>query len=170
MTPLVALALSIGALGGIATAIYLKTGMAIWAGFIAWACFFHSGGDTEALKKTILGNLFGVFIAALAAAALLGSIGASLGGAAAPVIVGVTVFLMVMGAHLEPFSTIPASVYGYAATFAAILMAAQAVVVGDLMVVGVTGNPVIRVAISMVVGALFGFASAKLAGALTKKA
>ena len=98
------------------------------------------------------------------------SVGASLGGAAAPVIVGVTVFLMVMGAHLKPFSTIPASVYGYAATFAAILMAAQAVVVGDLMVVGIMGNPVLRVAVSMVVGALFGIASAKLAGALTKKA
>jgi len=170
MTPLVALALSIGALGGIATAIYLKTGMAIWAGFIAWACFFHSGGDGEALKKTILGNLFGIFCAAVAAVLLLGSVGASLGGAAAPVIVGVTVFGMVMGAHLKPFSTIPASVYGYAATFAAILMAAQAVVVGDLMVVGIAGNPVLRVAISMVVGALFGIASAKLAGALTKKA
>ena len=170
MTPLVALALSIGALGGIATAIYLKTGMAIWAGFIAWACFFHSGGDGEALKKTILGNLFGIFCAAVAAVLLLGSVGASLGGAAAPVIVGVTVFGMVMGAHLKPFSTIPASVYGYAATFAAILMAAQAVVVGDLMVVGITGNPVLRVAISMIVGALFGIASAKLAGALTKKA
>ncbi len=170
MTPLVALALSIGALGGIATAIYLKTGMAIWAGFIAWACFFHSGGDGEALKKTILGNLFGIFCAAVAAVLLLGSVGASLGGAAAPVIVGVTVFGMVMGAHLKPFSTIPASVYGYAATFAAILMAAQAVVVGDLMVVGIAGNPVLRVAISMIVGALFGIASAKLAGALTKKA
>ena len=123
MTPLVALALSIGALGGIATAIYLKTGLAIWAGFIAWACFFHSGGDSEALKKTIIGNLFGIFCAAVAAVLLLGSVGASLGGAAAPVIVGVTVFVMVLGAHLKPFSTIPASVYGYAATFAAILMA-----------------------------------------------
>ena len=170
MTPLVALALSIGLLGGIATALYLKVGLAIWAGFIAWACFFHSGGDTEALKKTIIGNLFGIFMAAIAAVLLLGSVGASRGGAAAPVIVGVTVFLMVLGAHLKPFSTIPASVYGYAATFAAILMAAQAVVVGDLMVVGIAGNPVIKVAISMVVGALFGIASAKLAGALTKKA
>ena len=71
MTPLVALALSIGALGGVATAIYLKTGLAIWAGFIAWACFFHSGGDSEALKKTIIGNLFGIFCAAIAAALLL---------------------------------------------------------------------------------------------------
>jgi hypothetical protein len=170
MTPLVALAVSIGLLGGVATAIYLKTGLAIWAGFIAWGCFFQSGGDTEALKKTIIGNLFGIFWAAVAAALLLSSVGASLGGAAAPVLVGVTLFLMVLGAHVKAFSTVPAGVYGYAATFAAILMAAQAVVIGDLMVVGIAGNPVIKVAISMVVGALFGIASAKLAGALTKKA
>ena len=170
MTPLVALALSIGVLGGIATALYLKVGLAIWAGFIAWACFFHSGGDGEALKKTIIGNLWGIFCALLAAAMLFSSFGASLGGAAAPVIVGLTVAIMVLGAHFKPFSTIPAAVYGYASTFAAILMSATAVVMENLMIVGIEGNPVIKVALSMIVGALFGIASAKLAAALTKKA
>lgn len=170
MTPLVALALSIGVLGGIATALYLKVGLAIWAGFIAWACFFHSGGDGEALKKTIIGNLWGIFCALLAAAMLFSSLGASLGGAAAPVIVGLTVFIMVIGAHFKPFSTIPAAVYGYASTFAAILMSATAVVMENLMIVGIEGNPVIKVALSMIIGALFGLASAKLAAALTKKA
>src|ERR1041385_6380379 len=59
MSQLVALSVSIGLLGGIATILYLKLGLLIWAGFIAWACFFHSGGDTNALQKTILGNAFG---------------------------------------------------------------------------------------------------------------
>ena len=170
MTSLVALALSIGVLGGIATALYLKVGLAIWAGFIAWACFFHTGGDFEALKKTIVGNLFGIFCAAVAEGLLLSSMGAMLGAAAAPVIVGITVFGMVMGAHIKAFSTIPASVYGYAATFALILQSVQAIAIGDLMVIGITGNPVAKVAISMVLGALFGLVSAKVAGALTKKA
>jgi hypothetical protein len=167
MTPLVALALSIGVLGGLATALYLKVGLAIWAGFIAWACFFHTGGDTEALKKTIIGNLFGIFCAAVAAFLLLNT---NLGAAGPPVIVGVTVFLMVLGAHLKPFSTVPASVYGYAATFAYLLQTAEAMVIGKLVAVDITGNPILVVAISMVLGALFGLASAKLAGALTKKA
>jgi hypothetical protein len=170
MTPLVALALSIGALGGIATALFLKANWFIWAGFIAWACFFHSGGDTEALKKTIIGNLWGIFCALIAAFLLFSSLGTSLGGAAAPVIVGLTVFIMVIGAHFKPFSTIPAAVYGYASTFAAILMSATAVATENLVIVGIEGNPVIKVAVSMIVGALFGIASAKLAGALTKKA
>ena len=167
MTPLVALALSIGVLGGIATALYLKIGLAIWAGFIAWACFFHTGGDTEALKKTIIGNLFGIVCAAVAAFLLLNT---NLGAAGPAVIVGITVFLMVMGAHLKPFSTVPASVYGYAATFAYLLQTAEAMVIGKLVAIDITGNPILVVAISMVLGALFGLASAKLAGALTKKA
>ena len=167
MTPLVALALSIGVLGGIATALYLKVGLAIWAGFIAWACFFHTGGDTEALKKTIIGNLFGIFMAAVAAMLLLNT---NLGAAGPAVIVGVTVFLMVLAAHLKPFSTVPASVYGYAATFAYLLQTAEAMVIGKLVAIDVRGNPILVVAISMVLGALFGLASAKVAGALTKKA
>ena len=77
---------------------------------------------------------------------------------------------MVLGAHLKPFSTVPASVYGYAATFAYLLQTAEAMVIGNLVAVGITGNPLLVVAISMVLGALFGLASAKLAGALTKKA
>lgn len=167
MTPLVALALSIGVLGGIATALYMKVGLAIWAGFIAWACFFHIGGDTEALKKTILGNLWGIFCAAVAAFILLNT---SLGAIGPAVVVGFTVFIMVLGAHLKPFSTIPAAVYGYAATFAFLLQTAEAMVIGKLVAVDITGNPILVVAISMVLGALFGLASAKLAGALTKKA
>lgn len=166
MTPLVALALSIGALGGIATALYLKLGLAIWAGFIAWACFFHCGGDTEALKKTILGNLFGIFCAAVAAWLLLST---NMGAAGPPIIVGVTVGLLVLGAHLKPFSSVPASVLGYAATFAYLMQTAEAMVIGKLVAIDVTGNPILVVAISMVLGAIFGLISAKVAGALTKK-
>ena len=49
MSALVALALSIGLLGAVATFLFMTLGLAIWAGFIAWACFFHSGGDDKAL-------------------------------------------------------------------------------------------------------------------------
>lgn len=166
MTALVALAVSIGLLGGIATFLYLKVGLAIWAGFIAWACFFHSGGDTEALKKTIVGNLFGIFCAAVAAWLILsrgtGPLGIS-------IVVGVTVFLMVLAAHLKPFATIPASVYGYGATFAYLLQTEQAMVIGKLLAVDVVGNPLLVVALSMVLGAVFGWLSARLAAAFTRK-
>jgi hypothetical protein len=163
MTPLVALALSIGILGGIATALYLKIGLAVWAGFIAWACFFHCGGDTEALKKTIIGNLFGIACAAVGAVLILN-------GLHPAIAVGLTVFVMVLAAHVKAFSTIPASVYGYAATFAYLLQTTEAMVMGKLVIVDIQGNPLIVVALSMILGAIFGLISAKVAAALTKKA
>ena len=63
MTSLIALCVSIGVLGGVAT--YLALGplagiILIWGIFIGWATFFAIGGDTAALKKTITCNVFGV--------------------------------------------------------------------------------------------------------------
>jgi hypothetical protein len=41
MSSLVALALSVGVLGGIAAWLFLTVGaILIWAAFVAWACFF----------------------------------------------------------------------------------------------------------------------------------
>lgn len=166
MTSLLALAVSIGLLGGVATALYMKLGLAIWAGFIAWACFFHTGGDSDALRKTIIGNIFGIACATIAAWLILTLNAGTIG---IPVIVGATVFLLVLGAHIKYFSTIPAAVYGYAATFAYLLQTAKAFVIGQFMVIDIVGNPILYILISMVLGAIFGYLSATLAKALTKK-
>ena len=71
MSQLVALSVSIGVLGGVATWLYLTAGLLIWAGFIAWACYFHSGADGAALKNTIVCNAFGSFCAWVAALIIL---------------------------------------------------------------------------------------------------
>jgi hypothetical protein len=172
MSQLVALSLSIGLLGGVATILFLKLGLAIWAGFIAWACFFHCGGDTNALKQTIVGNIFGAICAWVAAFIILSvPMADSLGLPVwAGIVVGVTVCVMCLAAHIKAFSVIPASVYGYAATFAYLLLTAQAMAIAELTAVDFHRNALLFVILSMVLGALFGIASAKLAGALTKKA
>src|SRR5215831_7878666 len=73
MTTLVALAISVGLLGGVATLIFLSVGsILIWAAFAAWARYFHSGGNVEALKSTIICNVFGVIAAWVAALIILG--------------------------------------------------------------------------------------------------
>lgn len=169
MSQLVALSVSIGLLGGLATILYLKVGLLIWAGFIAWACFFHSGGDTAALKNTIVGNAFGAFLAWVAALIILSfPLADSLGLPVwAGIVVGLTVLALCLGAHLKAFSVIPASVYGYAATFAYLLQTADALDQGKLMSAG-RGNALILVVVSMAVGALFGLASGKLGGVLKK--
>jgi hypothetical protein len=169
MSQLVALSLSIALLGGVATFLLRAIGLAVWAAFIAWACFFHSGGDTKALKQTIVGNIFGCFIAWCALWLVVASpLGGSEIGIA--VIVAITVFVLCIAAHIKAFSSIPASVYGYACTVAYFLLTAQAKAIAMLTDMDYHSNPLLLIVLSMVAGALFGFASAKLAGALAKKA
>lgn len=171
MSQLLALSLSIGLLGGVATALYLTLSLPVWAAFIAWACFFHCGGDTNALKQTIIGNIFGSIMAWVAAFLILSTpLAASLGlPVGAGIIVGVTVFILCAAAHLKALSSIPASVYGYASTFAYLLLSAQAMAIAELTAVDFHRNALLLIIVAMAGGAIFGLLSAKLAGVLTKK-
>jgi hypothetical protein len=167
MPQLVALSISIGVLGGIATFIFLSfmPHYLIWAAFVAWACYFATGGNTEALKKTIICNIFGA-VCAWVAAVLIVSAGGGAGLNSA--IVGATVLVLCLAAHVSALSTIPASVYGYACVFAFLLGNPTANLTKESLMSGTPANALIAVAASMVVGAIFGLLSGKLAGALTK--
>jgi hypothetical protein len=167
MSKLVALALSIAVLGGVW--VYLALGplaglVLVWAGFIAWGCYFHTGGDNAALQKTIVGMIYGAVIAGVALA-LVGANPLGLPGAVGPAVyVAATVFFLVIVAGFNLLSVVPANVYGYAATVAYALQTANA---GSVMAMDIT-NPVLLVALSTVLGAVFGMASGKLAGVLGK--
>lgn len=164
-----ALALSIGALGGLATFVFLSPagfGLSIWAAFIAWASFYHCGGKMAGLQTSVLGNLWGVLWAALTLAAVThAGLADSLGLPAwAGICVAIGVGLMILlGSRIPQLSSIPAAVYGYAAVIAlSLLTNAPAAVVSPAW-----ENPAINVAVSMVVGGLLGFLSEKIAGMLT---
>ena len=95
------------------------------------------------------------------------------------VVVGVTVFLLVIVASLEPLSSVPANVYGYASTVAYSLhqpseAAATAGEAGTGPLQNLASasfeNPLVLLILSMVVGAVFGYVSGKVANALTKDA
>lgn len=158
MPALIALALSIGLLAVVATWLFLgplaALQMQIWQAFIAWACFFHSGGDIGGLKKTVLCMAFGAAVGALSVL-LAGQLGL-LGTFAAPVAVGLGAAVIVLAAHLGLLATIPASVYGFAAVAGLILLKGMAPL-----------DALIPTVLSVAVGGCFGFASAKLAGLLT---
>ncbi len=175
MTQLVALSLSIGILGGIATFVFLKflTSYLIWAAFIAWGCYFATGGNNEALKNTIVCNVFGAIVAWVAALILVSvPMGDTLGLPLwAGIVVGATVLVLCLAAHVKALATIPASVYGYASVFAFLLAGGGANLTKDsLMSASPKQNALIAVAVSMVIGALFGLLSGKMSGALSKKA
>ena len=161
MTVLIALAVSIGVLAVVATWLFLGPlaafEMQIWQAFIAWACFFHCGGKTDGLKKTIISMAFGAVVGMLSVM-LAGQLG-GLGALAAPVAVGIGAAAIVLAAHVGLLATIPACVYGFAS------------VAGLILLKGLTPLAAIVPTIaSIVLGAVFGWLSEMLGGKLTKSA
>ncbi len=167
MSKLLALALSIAVLGGIWAFLALGplAGMVlVWAGFIAWGCYFHTGGDSAALQKTIVGMVYGAIVAGVALALVVHNPAGLPAAAAAPIYVGVTVFFLVIVASLPLLSVVPANVYGYAATAGYALSTNTA----NLTTTGNFTNPVLLVILSVILGTIFAMVSGKVASALGK--
>ncbi|THD73454.1 DUF1097 domain-containing protein [Thalassobius vesicularis] len=159
-----ALAISIGVLAAVATWLCLGTpyGLAVWALFIGWGSFYHTGGGTAGFAKSAVNHAWGAAVAAIAlfmVATVGGSVVVTSG------IVGVSVVVLVLGAHLPLLSTIPAAVYGYASTAAFCLL--SGVALGDL---GAVVMAAVMIVVSLVLGNAFGFVSEKGAGLLVGKA
>jgi hypothetical protein len=152
MDALLALGLAIGVL--IAGWTYVAIGVAalpVWAGIVAWGCFFAAGGKTEGLVKTIASNLSGVFWAFLA---LYVWNAAGQGVPLLSLLVGVAGFAMVVQAKVPTLAFIPGAFLG----------AATAVSV----VVGASGT-YLNTIIALVAGAVLGYLSELLAGAIGGK-
>jgi hypothetical protein len=172
MDMITALAVSIGLLGGIAAWLFLGPvaglGLSIWAGFIAWASFYHCGGKEAGLQKAIVNNVFGAIIGWIALILVTQiPLAASLGLPVwAGICVAVTVFILVFAAKTPLLSDIPAGVLGFASVVALTLAGGK---LGALTSASLD-NPLISIVISMVIGALFGYVSEKAAGAIVKAA
>src|ERR1700738_2173690 len=175
MTQVIALSLSIAVLGGIWA--FLALGplsgfVLVWAGFIGWGCFFHSGANTNALVKTIIGNAYGALVAWVALLIIVNVPVPSLGAVWPAIVVGVTVFFLVVVASIDLLSVVPANVYGYAALVAYSLhQPSAAPATGPLqnLVSPSFANPLVLLIVSMGIGALFGYASDQLAKVLPTK-
>lgn len=159
-----ALAISIGILAAVATYLCLGTdfGLQVWALFIGWGSFYHTGGGTGGVTKSAINHVWGALVAAIALF-VVGTVGGSV--AVTSILVGVSVVVLVLGAHIPALATIPAAVYGYASTAAFALL--TGVAIGDITAVF---KAAIIVVISLIIGNIFGFVSEKGAGALTAKA
>ena len=170
MSLVTALAVSIGLLGGVLSWLILGplggTGLQLWAAFIAWAAYYSAGGKEEGLKASLGGGIWGAIMgwAALMGVNVLSGSGFDVPMAAA-ISVGVTVFLMIMGANVPALSSIPSAVYGYASTAAFALLAGK---LGALTVPALGENPLPTIIASFVVGGIFAYISEKVAGVLAK--
>ncbi|MGH2626870.1 MAG: DUF1097 domain-containing protein [Anaerolineales bacterium] len=154
MNMLTALALSIGVLIAIWTylAVAVVPQLSVWAGIVAWGCFFAAGGKAQGFQKTAFANLSGLIYVFLVMQIL-----PALGGGT-PVLallVGVIAFLMVMQSKLPALSFIPGAFIGAAVTVGS--------APADI-------NRYVMVALSLVIGAVLGYVSEAMAGAIKGKA
>lgn len=164
MPALFALALSVGLLAVVDTWLFVGPLAAmlpglVWISFIAWGCHFHSGGGTKGSTTTVVGMGFGAVVGMVAVMAASGPL-AGLGDQfAAPVAVGLGAAVICLASSVSLLSTIPASVYGFAA------------IAGPILLSGMSPTEaLVPTIISVVIGAAFGYVSEVLANALTKKA
>jgi hypothetical protein len=168
MSELLALSVSVAVLGGVWALIALgpMSGYAlVWAGFIAAGCYFATGGDTKALAKTIVGMIYGAVIAWIALLIIAKVSVPSLGVVWPAIVVGVTVFFLVIVASADLLSAVPANVYGYAALVGYTLSAGKL----DALTAPDNSNPLLLIAVSSILGAVLGYLMGQLAGVLKPK-
>jgi hypothetical protein len=168
MTELLALSVSVAVLGGIWAFIALgplASLALVWVGFIGAGCFFAAGGDTKALTKTIVGMIYGAIVARIALLIIAKVPVPSLGTVWPAIVVGVTVFFLVIVASADLLSCVPANVYGYAALVGYTLSAGK---LNELTAVD-NSNPLLLIAVSAILGGVLGYLMGQLAGVMKPK-
>lgn len=171
MSPLTARSVSMALVGGVAAVLLYSQGFLVWPALIAWAAFIDAGGDSAALKRTIIGNAFGAGLAWITLVISLSIAVADEGRMWIPrtgITIAISLFILVLASRVSALSRVSLSIYGYAAVFGAYILAIE----GRTALQGLTGahlnNPLVLVVISMVAGAVCGVASNRLATAMTK--
>ena len=168
MSELLALSVSVAVLGGIWAFIALgplASLALVWVGFIGAGCFFAAGGDTKALTKTIVGMIYGAIVAWIALLIIAKVSVPSLGTVWPAIVVGVTVFFLVIVASADLLSCVPANVYGYAALVGYTLSAGK---LNELTAVD-NSNPLLLIAVSAILGGVLGYLMGQLAGVMKPK-
>jgi hypothetical protein len=163
MSSYIALTVSVGVLAVVATWLFFYDPVAaanlqVWQAFIAWGCHYHCGGKFTGTRNTIVCMSFGAVVGMTAGILALGPFG-TLGQFAAPVAVGLGAAVICLASKVPFLGTIPASVYGFASIAGLFLLSANMTPTTALV-------PTI---LSVIIGAVFGYVSEALAGALTKK-
>jgi Protein of unknown function (DUF1097) len=137
----------------------------VWAAFVGWASYDHSGATLQAALRSSAALVFGVVMAwavAIVVAAGILPLGASLATAVAA---GIASFLIVMASAGPILSIVPATFYGFASTFAYLSL-----VPGAFTINAMTGlnwkNAIVAVPVSLLIGTGLGIAQGWIASVL----
>jgi len=123
----------------------------VWAAFIGWASYDHSGATPRAAVRSSTALTFGVVMAwvvAIVVAANALPLGPPV---ATAVSAGIASFVIVLASRLRYFAVVPATFYGFASTFAYLSVAPAASTMGALTMFG-WNNVLVAVPISLLTG------------------
>ena len=171
-----AMAISLGLFGSLSTYLFTAYGgsLSLWATFIAWACFFHSGGGATAAKLTLASSVFGCVLGWTTMLAMTGSsFGASLGmplwGA---ICVAVSAPIAVLAARIPVLSAVPITMSALACISAFVLLKGadmqDAVGAANMLSMSIDQNAFINILLSMLIGLGFGLATERFAISIMK--
>jgi hypothetical protein len=138
----------------------------IWAAFVGWASYDHSGATLRAALRSSAALVFGVVMAwavAIVVAAGTLPLGASLATAVAA---GIASFLIVLASARPILSIVPATFYGFASTFAYLSLVPGAFTISAMSELN-WRNAIVAVPLSLLIGTGLGIAHGWLASVLT---
>ena len=171
-----AMAISLGVLGSLATFLFTAYGgsLSLWAGFVAWACFFHSGGGATAAKLTFASTVFGCVLGWLTMLAMTGSTFSSVLGAPfwSAICVAISAPVAVLAARIPILSAVPITMSALACISAFVLLKGadmqDAVGPTNMLAISIDQNALLNISLSMLIGLGFGLLTERLAGLLMK--
>jgi Protein of unknown function (DUF1097) len=136
----------------------------VWAAFIGWASYDHSGATLRAAIRSSAALVFGVIMAWLVAVVVAADLLPANAAVSTAIVAGTASFLIVMASRTALLSVVPATFYGFASTFAYLSLSSGAFTVGMLTSFG-WGNAVLSVPVSLLIGTGLGIVHARLANA-----
>jgi hypothetical protein len=138
----------------------------VWAAFIGWASYDHSGASTQAVVRSSAALVFGVVMAWMVAIVVVtGALPLSVPLATA-ISAGLASFLIVIASRVTYLSVVPATFYGFASTFAYLSLAPGALTIGAMITPG-WKNAILSVPISLLIGTGLGMVHGWLAKVLS---
>ncbi|MBV9249731.1 MAG: DUF1097 domain-containing protein [Acetobacteraceae bacterium] len=140
----------------------------VWAAFIGWASYDHSGATAQAAIHSSAALVFGVVMAWLVAVVVAAGLSPLDAITSTAIAAGIASFLIVTASRSPALSIVPATFYGFASTFAYLSLSAGAFTLTALSSFSLR-NAIFCVPASLLIGTGLGVTHGWLANALVAR-
>ena len=140
----------------------------VWAAFIGWASYDHSGATLQAAIRSSAALVFGVIMAWLVAVVVEAHVLPANVALSTAIVAGTASFVIVIASRTALLSVVPATFYGFASTFAYLSLSSGAFTIGMLTSLS-WSNAIIGVPASLLIGTGLGIVHARLANVIAAR-